>query len=245
MGARIGRYATQPLGEAKAIGGRPHESPPGFDHPVFPTRFKTRPICSARIARLIDRCCAKAAGRAVPNLNAPSFVLPKVTREIEEPILFRRAVGWTISRTDRRRIFAPQSPIIFWELRSGAPAESRIEFRSTQPPSCLKTLDGCGRQKPGADPFCSHLGNWELPALASGAHGPRIRAAVAVISPQHRLCRRHHPGMPRGVKMVHADPASHDCAALNRPPSGRPAKKLPGHVAPILVDQYFNQWRPK
>jgi KDO2-lipid IV(A) lauroyltransferase len=113
-----------------------------------------------------------------------------------------------------------------WEHDPAHPEDSRIEipFRTHELFAQIRL-----NEKPALI-FASHLGNWELPALAAVAHGldtatlyrrPNISSASRVIEQM------------RAVKMGTLIPASHDAPF-------RLAQALQNgqHVA-MLVDQYF------
>jgi KDO2-lipid IV(A) lauroyltransferase len=113
-----------------------------------------------------------------------------------------------------------------WDYDPAHPEHSRIEFdpRSAELFEKLR-LDG----KPALI-FASHLGNWELPALAAVAH--RLDAAVLYRRPNIASADRIIHDI-RAVKMGTLIPASHDA-----PFKLAQALQNGQHVA-VLVDQYF------
>jgi KDO2-lipid IV(A) lauroyltransferase len=115
-----------------------------------------------------------------------------------------------------------------WELDPAHPEDSRIEIepRSHELFKQLR-LDG----KPALI-FTSHLGNWELPALAAVAHG--LDAAVLYRRPNIASVDRAIQEL-RAVKMPTLIPASHDA-----PLKLAQALQNGQHVA-MFVDQYFTK----
>jgi KDO2-lipid IV(A) lauroyltransferase len=113
-----------------------------------------------------------------------------------------------------------------WDFDPQRPERSRIEFdaRSAELYEQLR-LDG----KPALI-FASHLGNWELPALAAAAHG--LDTAVLYRRPNIASADRIIQEM-RAVKMGTLVPASHDA-----PFKLAQALASGQHVA-MLVDQWF------
>jgi KDO2-lipid IV(A) lauroyltransferase len=113
-----------------------------------------------------------------------------------------------------------------WEHDPAHPENSRIEIEPrTHELFAQLRLDG----KP-ALVFASHLGNWELPALAAVAHG--LDAATLYRRPNIASANRIIEEM-RAVKMGTLIPASHDA-----PLKLAQALQNGQHVA-MLVDQYF------
>jgi KDO2-lipid IV(A) lauroyltransferase len=113
-----------------------------------------------------------------------------------------------------------------WEHDPAFPERSRIELgpRSHELFAQLR-LDG----KPALI-FASHLGNWELPAVAAAAHG--LDAAILFRRPNSASANRIIEEI-RAVKMGTLIPAGRD-APLRMAEALRKGQ----HVA-ILVDQYF------
>jgi Kdo2-lipid IVA lauroyltransferase/acyltransferase len=113
-----------------------------------------------------------------------------------------------------------------WEHDPARPQDSRIEIAPrTHELFAQLRLDG----KPALI-FASHLGNWELPALAAVAHG--LDAATLYRRPNIASANRIIEEM-RAVKMGTLIPASHDA-----PLKLAQALQNGQHVA-MLVDQYF------
>jgi Kdo2-lipid IVA lauroyltransferase/acyltransferase len=113
-----------------------------------------------------------------------------------------------------------------WEHDPAHPEDSRIEIQPrTHELFAQLRLDG----KPALI-FASHLGNWELPALAAVAHG--LDAATLYRRPNIASANRIIEEM-RAVKMGTLIPASHDA-----PLKLAQALQNGQHVA-MLVDQYF------
>src|SRR5438128_483180 len=113
-----------------------------------------------------------------------------------------------------------------WEHDPAYPEQSRIEILPrTHELFAQLRLDG----KPALI-FASHLGNWELPALAAVAHG--LDAATLYRRPNIASANRIIEQM-RAVKMGTLIPASHDA-----PFKLAQALQSGQHVA-MLVDQYF------
>jgi Kdo2-lipid IVA lauroyltransferase/acyltransferase len=113
-----------------------------------------------------------------------------------------------------------------WEHDPARPEDSRIEIEPrTHELFARLRLDG----KPALI-FASHLGNWELPALAAVAHG--LDAATLYRRPNIASANRIIEEM-RAVKMGTLIPASHDA-----PFKLAQALQSGQHVA-MLVDQYF------
>jgi KDO2-lipid IV(A) lauroyltransferase len=113
-----------------------------------------------------------------------------------------------------------------WEHDPARPEDSRIEIEPrTHELFAQLRLDG----KPALI-FASHLGNWELPALAAVAHG--LDAATLYRRPNIASANRIIEEM-RAVKMGTLIPASHDA-----PFKLAQALQSGQHVA-MLVDQYF------
>ncbi len=113
-----------------------------------------------------------------------------------------------------------------WEHDPARPQDSRIEIQPRTHELFAKLqLDG----KPALI-FASHLGNWELPALAAVAHG--LDAAVLYRRPNIASADRIIQEI-RAVKMGTLIPASHDA-----PLKLAQALQNGQHVA-MLVDQYF------
>ena len=113
-----------------------------------------------------------------------------------------------------------------WEHDPAHPEDSRIEIQQrTHELFAQLRLDG----KPALI-FASHLGNWELPALAAVAHG--LDAAILYRRPNIASADRIIQEM-RAVKMGTLIPASHDA-----PFTLAQALQKGQHVA-MLVDQYL------
>jgi Kdo2-lipid IVA lauroyltransferase/acyltransferase len=113
-----------------------------------------------------------------------------------------------------------------WEHDRARPEDSRIEIQErTHDLFAQLRLDG----KPALI-FASHLGNWELPALAAVAHG--LDAAVLYRRPNIASANRIIEEM-RSVKMGTLIPAGRDA-----PLRLAEALQKGQHVA-MLVDQYF------
>ena len=113
-----------------------------------------------------------------------------------------------------------------WEHDPARPEDSRIEIEPrTHELFAQLRLD----DKPALI-FASHLGNWELPALAAVAHG--LDAATLYRRPNIASANRIIEEM-RAVKMGTLIPASHDA-----PFKLAQALQSGQHVA-MLVDQYF------
>ena len=113
-----------------------------------------------------------------------------------------------------------------WENDRARPEDSRIEIEErTHELFAQLRLDG----KPALI-FASHLGNWELPALAADAHG--LDAATLYRRPNISSANRIIEEM-RSVKMGTLIPAGRDA-----PLRLADALQKGQHVA-MLVDQYF------
>src|SRR6266705_6205639 len=113
-----------------------------------------------------------------------------------------------------------------WEHDPAHPQQSRIEILPrTHELFAQLRLDG----KPALI-FASHLGNWELPALAAVAHG--LDAAILYRRPNIASADRIIQDM-RAVKMGTLIPAGHDA-----PLKLAEALKNGQHVG-MLVDQYL------
>ena len=113
-----------------------------------------------------------------------------------------------------------------WEHDRAHPENSRIEIEErTHELFAQLRLDG----KPALI-FASHLGNWEMPALAAVAHG--LDAAVLYRRPNIASADRAIHEL-RAVNMGTLIPASHDA-----PLKLAQALQNGQHVA-MLVDQYF------
>jgi KDO2-lipid IV(A) lauroyltransferase len=113
-----------------------------------------------------------------------------------------------------------------WEHDRARPQDSRIEIEPrTHELFAQLRLDG----KPALI-FASHLGNWELPAVAAVAHG--LDAAILFRRPNSASANRIIEKL-RAVKMGTLIPAGRDA-----PIRLAEALKNGQHVA-ILVDQYF------
>ena len=87
-----------------------------------------------------------------------------------------------------------------WDYDPASSGAEPYRVRAASPGSCTIRLRDDGKP---ALIFASHLGNWELPALAAVAHG--LDAADPVSPAEHRRGRSHHPGTARGED-GHADP---------------------------------------
>ena len=113
-----------------------------------------------------------------------------------------------------------------WEHDPAHPEDSRIEIQTrTHELFAQLRLDG----KPALI-FASHLGNWELPAVAAVAHG--LDAAILFRRPNSASANRIIE-KTRAVKMGTLIPAGRDA-----PFKMAEALQRGQHVA-ILVDQYF------
>jgi KDO2-lipid IV(A) lauroyltransferase len=113
-----------------------------------------------------------------------------------------------------------------WEHDPAHPEDSRIEIETrTHELFAQLRLDG----KPALI-FASHLGNWELPAVAAVAHG--LDAAILFRRPNSASANRIIEEL-RAVKMGTLIPAGRDA-----PFKLAEALQKGQHVA-ILVDQYF------
>jgi KDO2-lipid IV(A) lauroyltransferase len=113
-----------------------------------------------------------------------------------------------------------------WDYDEAYPEKSRVEIGPRTHELFAKLrLDG----KPALI-FASHLGNWELPALAAVAHG--LNATVLFRRPNIASADRAIEEM-RSVNMGTLIPASHDA-----PLKLAQALQDGQHVA-MLVDQYF------
>jgi KDO2-lipid IV(A) lauroyltransferase len=113
-----------------------------------------------------------------------------------------------------------------WDYDEAYPEKSRVEIGPRTHELFAKLrLDG----KPALI-FASHLGNWELPALAAVAHG--LNATVLFRRPNIASADRAIEVM-RSVNMGTLIPASHDA-----PLKLAQALQDGQHVA-MLVDQYF------
>lgn len=113
-----------------------------------------------------------------------------------------------------------------WDYDPERPQASRIEFS----PRTRELFDQLRDDGKPALIFASHLGNWELPALAAVAHG--LDAAVLYRRPNIAAADRAIHQM-RAVNMGTLIPASHDA-----PLKLAQALQNGQHVA-MLVDQYF------
>jgi KDO2-lipid IV(A) lauroyltransferase len=208
--ARI-RDATKPLGEA-AIG--------ALTVGLLRTTRLFDPIKTAdlfgRIARLIGPMTREQRiGRA--NLTA---AFPEKSPAEIEAIL--AGVWDNLGRLGAE--FAHLDHI--WEHDRTRPQDSRIEIEPrTHELFAQLRLDG----KPALI-FASHLGNWELPAVAAVAHG--LDAAILFRRPNSASANRIIEKL-RAVKMGTLIPAGRDA-----PLRLAEALKNGQHVA-ILVDQYF------
>jgi KDO2-lipid IV(A) lauroyltransferase len=113
-----------------------------------------------------------------------------------------------------------------WEHDPARPEDSRIEIQTrTHELFAQLRLDG----KPALI-FASHIGNWELPAVAAVAHG--LDAAILFRRPNSASANRIIEEI-RAVKMGTLIPAGRDA-----PFKLAEALQNGQHVA-ILVDQYF------
>jgi KDO2-lipid IV(A) lauroyltransferase len=208
--ARI-RGATKPIGEA-AVG--------ALTIALLRTTRYFDPIKTAnlfgRIAGLIGPLTREQRiGRA--NLTA---AFPEKSREEIETIL--AGVWDNLGRLGAE--FAHLDHI--WEHDPAFPEQSRIEIgpRTYELFAQLR-LDG----RPALI-FASHIGNWELPAVAAAAHG--LNAAILFRRPNNASANRIIEEL-RAVKMGTLIPAGRD-APLRMAEALRNGQ----HVA-ILVDQYF------
>jgi Kdo2-lipid IVA lauroyltransferase/acyltransferase len=208
--ARI-RDATKPLAEA-AVG--------GLTIAMLRTTRYFDPIKTAdlfgRITRLIGPAMREQRiGRA--NLTA---AFPEKSPEEIETIL--AGVWDNLGRVGAE--FAHLDHI--WEHDPAHPEDSRIEIEPrTHELFAQLQLDG----KPALI-FASHLGNWELPALAAVAHG--LDAAILYRRPNIASADRIIQEM-RAVKMGTLIPAGRDA-----PLKLAEALQKGQHVA-MLVDQYL------
>jgi Kdo2-lipid IVA lauroyltransferase/acyltransferase len=208
--ARI-RDATKPLGEA-AVG--------ALTVGLLRTTRYFDPIKTAnlfgRIARFIGPMTREQRiGRA----NLTAAFPEKLPAEIESILA---GVWDNLGRLGAE--FAHIDHI--WEHDPARPEDSRIEIQPrTHELFARLRLDG----KPALI-FASHLGNWELPALAAVAHG--LDAATLYRRPNIASANRIIEEMRAG-KMGTLIPASHDA-----PLKLAQALQNGQHVA-MLVDQYF------
>jgi KDO2-lipid IV(A) lauroyltransferase len=208
--ARI-RDATKPLGEA-AVG--------ALTIGLLRTTRYFDPIKTAnlfgRVTRLIGPLLREQKiGRA--NLTA---AFPEKSPEEIETIL--AGVWDNLGRVGAE--FAHLDHI--WEHDPAHPEDSRIEIQPrTHELFAQLRLDG----KPALI-FASHLGNWELPALAAVAHG--LDAAILYRRPNSASANRAIEDM-RKVKMGTLIPAGRDA-----PLRLAEALQKGQHVA-MLVDQYL------
>ena len=205
------RDATKPLAEA-AIG--------GLTIGMLRTTRYFDPIKTANLfgkitQRIGPRLREDKIGRA--NLTA---AFPEKSPEEIETIL--AGVWDNLGRVGAE--FAHLDHI--WEHDRNRPQDSRIEIQErTHDLFAQLRLDG----KPALI-FASHLGNWELPALAAVAHG--LDAAVLYRRPNIASADRIIQEM-RAVNMGTLIPASHDA-----PLKLAQALQNGQHVA-MLVDQWF------
>ena len=148
-------------------------------HPLFRSDQDRQPV--RPITRLIGPRCANT-GSAAPILTA---AFPEKSPEEIEAIL--TGVWDNLGRVGAE--FAHLDHI--WEHDPRHPEVSRIEIQPrTHELFAQLRLDG----KPALI-FASHLGNWELPALAAVCARARCRDPVSPA--QHRLRRSRHPGDAR------------------------------------------------
>ena len=205
------RDATKPLGEA-AVG--------ALTIGLLRTTRYFDPIKTAnlfgRIARLIGPLTREQRiGRA----NLKAAFPEKSPAEIEQILA---GVWDNLGRLGAE--FAHIDHI--WEHDPAHPEDSRIEIQPrTHELFAQLRLDG----KPALI-FASHLGNWELPALAAVAHG--LDAATLYRRPNSASANRIIEEL-RAVKMGTLIPAGRDA-----PLKMAEALKNGQHVA-MLVDQYF------
>jgi len=113
-----------------------------------------------------------------------------------------------------------------WDYDPARPQKGRIEFE----PRSAELYDKLRDDGKPALIFASHLGNWELPALAAVAHG--LDAAVLYRRPNIASADRIIQEV-RAVNMGTLIPASHDA-----PFKLAQALQAGQHVG-MLVDQYF------
>ena len=115
---------------------------------------------------------------------------------------FSRASGTILAATPPNSPISTRSGISIRRIRSAAASNS--------PPEPKNCSCGCAMTAKPALIFASHLGNWELPALA----GPRLwaRFGGAVPPPQCRRRRPRHPEDARG-QYGHHDRDDGRCAA--------------------------------
>lgn len=208
--ARI-RDATKPLGEA-AVG--------ALTIGLLRTTRYFDPIKTAnlfgRITRLIGPMTRE---QKIARANLTAAFPEKSPEEIETILV---GVWDNLGRLGAE--FAHIDHI--WEHDRARPEDSRIEIQErTHELFAQLRLDG----KPALI-FASHLGNWELPALAAVAHG--LDAATLYRRPNISSANRIIEEM-RAVKMGTLIPAGRDA-----PLRLAEALQKGQHVA-MLVDQYF------
>jgi KDO2-lipid IV(A) lauroyltransferase len=208
--ARI-RDATKPLGEA-AVG--------ALTLGLLRTTRYFDPIKTAnlfgRVARLIgSRLREDRIGRE--NLKA---AFPEKSPEEIETIL--AGVWDNLGRVGAE--FAHLDHI--WDYDRDHPENSRVEI----PPRTIELFDHLRDDGKPALIFASHLGNWELPALAAAAHG--LDVAILFRRPNSASADRAIE-KTRAVKMGTLIPAGRDA-----PLKLAEALQSNRHVA-MLVDQYL------
>jgi Kdo2-lipid IVA lauroyltransferase/acyltransferase len=208
--ARI-RDATKPLGEA-AVG--------ALTVGLLRTTRYFDPIKTAslfgRVARFIgSKLREDRIGRE--NLKA---AFPEKSPEEIETIL--AAVWDNLGRVGAE--FAHLDHI--WDYDRDHPENSRVEI----PPRTIELFDHLRDDGKPALIFASHLGNWELPALAAAAHG--LDVAILFRRPNSASADRAIE-KTRAVKMGTLIPAGRDA-----PLKLAEALQSNRHVA-MLVDQYL------
>jgi Kdo2-lipid IVA lauroyltransferase/acyltransferase len=208
--ARI-RDATKPLGEA-AVG--------AVTIGLLRTTRYFDPIKTANLFGRITRFIGPMTReQRIARANLTAAFPEKSTEEIETIL---KGVWDNLGRLGAE--FAHIDHI--WEHDRARPEDSRIEIEErTHELFAQLRLDG----KPALI-FASHLGNWELPALAAVAHG--LDAATLYRRPNISSANRIIEEM-RAVKMGTLIPAGRDA-----PLRLADALQKGQHVA-MLVDQYF------
>jgi KDO2-lipid IV(A) lauroyltransferase len=208
--ARI-RDATKPVGEA-AIG--------ALTIGMLRTTRYFDPIKTANLfGRLVQKIGPMLREQKIARANLTAALPEKSPEEIE---IILTGVWDNLGRIGAE--FAHLDHI--WEHDPDHPEDSRIEIEPRTHELFAKLrLDG----KPALI-FASHLGNWELPALAAVAHG--LDAAVLFRRPNIASVDRAIEEM-RSVKMGTLVPAG-----PNAPFRLAEALQNGQHVA-MLVDQYF------
>jgi KDO2-lipid IV(A) lauroyltransferase len=208
--ARI-RDATKPLGEA-AIG--------ALTIGLLRTTRYFDPIKTANLFGRIARCIGpmtreQRIGRANLTAAFPEKSLPEIDTILAGVWDNLGRLGAEFAHIDH-----------IWEHDPARPEDSRIEIQ----PRTHELFAQLRLDRKPALIFASHLGNWELPALAAVAHG--LDAATLYRRPNIASANRIIEEM-RAVKMGTLIPASHDA-----PLKLAQALQNGQHVA-MLVDQYF------